>query len=286
VLVVYILRKGGRFPEILMHRVFHIMTRALLAGYLPLILLAAFYVSNFVDGLMAVPIIFGLAFAVGVPVLNFLVVKGEKTDFLYYSLRIRFGAFYVSYQHTRTKFAFVVFGRKFLVAAIIGFLARKTIETKQEALFWAQSLIPAGLMLVYIVLLVVFNPYIDLVHTILDIILNLINIITLATGYLHRSSRTEDKTAGVFVAMILQIAGLVFVIFAYLWTWLFYAGYTSPGQLCSGKPDPDEEAEKKKPGDSKPAPTAGKDDGGKKKDDVKGVNEANLKDLEISDSDS
>lgn len=66
-----------------------------------------------------------------------------------------------------------------------------------------------------------------------------------------------DKTTGVFVAMILQIAGslpplfipffykmsmlilvgLVFVIFAYLWTWLFYAGFTSPTQLCTGKPE-------------------------------------------------
>lgn len=25
------------------------------------------------------------------------------------------------------------------------------------------------------------------------------------------------------------------MIFAYLWTWLFYAGYSSPAQLCSGK---------------------------------------------------
>jgi len=264
-----------------MHRVFHIITRALLAGYLPLVLLAAAYISNYQDGLMAVPIIFGLAVAVGVPVLNFLVVKGEKTDFLYYSLRIRFGAFYVSYQHTRTKFAFIVFGRKFLVAAMIGFLATNTIRTNQEALFWSQSLIPAGLMLVYIVLLVIFNPYIDLVHTILDIILNLINIITLATGYLHRSTRVEDKTAGVFVAMILQIAGLVFVIFAYLWTWLFYAGYTSPGQLCSGKPDPAAESGDKKGGDA-----AAKKPEEKKKEEVKAVDATNLKDLEISESSS
>jgi lipid-A-disaccharide synthase-like uncharacterized protein len=279
VLVVYILRKGGRFPEILMHRVFHIITRALLAGYLPLILLAAAYISNYQDGLMAVPIILGLAVAVGVPVLNFLVVKGEKTDFLYYSLRIRFGAFYVSYQHTRTKFAFIVFGRKFLVAAMIGFLATNTIRSSQEVLFWVQSLIPAGLMLVYIILLVVLNPYIDLVHTILDIILNLINIITLATGYLHRSSRNEDKTAGVFVAMILQIAGLVFVIFAYLWTWLFYAGYTSPGQLCSGKPVQDAGGDKGDAGGAKKPDE-------KKKEEVKAVDATNLKDLEISESDS
>jgi len=278
ILVVFILRKGGRFSEILMHRVFHIITRSLLAGYLPLVLLAAFYITNYQDGLMAVPIIFGLLIAVGVPVLNFLVVKGEKTDFLYYSLRIRFGAFYVSYQHTRTKFAFVVFARKFLVAALIGFLAANKIQSDQEVLFWVQSLIPAGLMLVYIVLLVILNPYIDLVHTILDIVLNLINIITLATGYLHRSERVEDKTAGVFVAMILQIAGLVFVIFAFLWTWLFYAGYTSPGQLCGGKPEEDKDDGKKKPAEKKAEE--------KKKEDVKAVDATNLKDLEISESDS
>jgi len=280
VIVVFILKKGGRFSEIMMHRAFHIMTRAVLAGYLPLVLLAAFFITNYQEGLMAVPIIFGLLVAVGVPVLNFLVVKGEKTDFLYYSLRIRFGAFYVSYQHTRTKFAFVVFARKFLVAALIGFLATNKIQASQDSLFFAQSLIPAGLMLVYIVLLVVLNPYIDLVHTILDIVLNLINIITLATGYLHRSDKPEDKTAGVFVAMILQIAGLVFVIFAYLWTWLFYAGYTSPGQLCSGKPDADADDKGK-----------GKDGTGAKKAEdkkaeVKAVDATNLKDLEISSSES
>jgi len=283
VLVVFILRKGGRFSEILLHRVFHILTRALLAGYLPLILLAAFYVTNYQDGLMAVPIILGLAMAIGVPVLNFLVVKGEKTDFLYYSLRIRFGAFYVSYQHTRTKFAFVVFARKFLVAALIGFMATNKVQASQEALFFSQSLVPAGLMLVYIVLLVVLNPYIDLVHTILDIVLNLINIITLATAYLHRSDKIEDKTAGVFVAMILQIAGLVFVIFAYLWTWLFYAGYTSPGQLCSGKPEEEEEmADSKGKGNNQ----GGQAKKPEEKKDVKAVDSTNLKDLEISESDS
>jgi len=282
VLVVFILRKGGRFPEILTHRVFHIVTRGLLAGYLPLVLLAAHYITSWQDPLIAVPIIFGLLVAVGVPVLNFLVVKGEKTDFLYYSLRIRFGAFYVSYQHTRTKFAFAVFARKLLVALMIGFLAVNKVGLNDATLFWVQSIVPAALMLIYIVALIILNPYIDLVHTILDIILNLINIITLATAYLHRSSNPDDKNAGVFVAMILQIAGLVFVIFAYLWTWLFYAGYTSPGQLCSGKPDPD--AEK---GDDKKGDGAGGDKADdKKKEDVKAVNEENLKDLDISSSGS
>jgi len=163
-----------------------------------------------------------------------------------------------------------------IVALLIGFLAINVTTGSDATLFWVQTIVPAGILLVYIVVLIVLNPYIDLVHTILDIILNLINIITLCTAYLDRSSSASDKNAGVFVAMILQIAGLVFVIFAYLWTWLFYAGYTSPGQLCSGKPEDDEEG-------------GGKRDEGMKesqKDNVKAVNEANLKDLEISESDS
>jgi len=276
VVIVYIVRKGGRFPEIMLHRLFHIITRGLLAGYLPIVLFAAYYIRTWQDALIAVPIIVGLLMAAGVPVLNFLVVKGEKTDFLYYSLRIRFGAFYVSYQHTRTKFAFAVFARKLLVAIFIGALAVTALDpSSPESYFWAQTMIPAGFLAVYIVVLIVLNPYIDLVHTILDIILNLINIITLVTGFLHVSDTESDKNAGVFVAMILQIAGLVFVIFAYLWTWLFYAGYTSPAQLCSGKPVDEDD-------DGKPQAGAGGDDG--RKEEVKAVNEKNLKDLEISES--
>jgi hypothetical protein len=274
VVVIFILRKGGRFTEILMNRAFHILTRVLLAGYLPLILLAAQFIVIYYNNLgiiAAIAIILIVGF--GVPAFNFMVVKGEKTDFLYYSLRIRFGAFYVSYQHTRTKFAFVVFAKKFLIGLTFGLLSTNfaaQLSGDVDGLFWAQCMVPAAIMLIYIVALVVLNPYIDLVHLILDVTLNVVNIVTLATAFLHK----DQPGVGLFILMVLQVAATVFVIFSYLWTWLFYAGYTSPGQLCSGKPEDDEESSANKADDKKDA------------NKPKAITEENLNDLEISSSDS
>jgi len=71
--------------------------------------------------------------------------------------------------------------------------------------------------------------------------LNFLNILTLAVSILFRSDSPSDIDAGLFAVMIFQITGLISVIFAYLYTWMYYAGYNSVAELCGGKKEPEKE---------------------------------------------
>eukprot|EP01124_Arcella_intermedia_P005650 TRINITY_DN13342_c0_g1_i2.p1 TRINITY_DN13342_c0_g1~~TRINITY_DN13342_c0_g1_i2.p1 ORF type:complete len:1043 (-),score=215.29 TRINITY_DN13342_c0_g1_i2:52-3180(-) len=233
--VTKVLGKGEKYGQVLFHRFFHLVSRMFLAGYLPVCCLAGWGIVSNINGKMVVPIIFFIIFAFGLPVFNFLVVKGEKTDFLYYQTRIRYGSLYVQFKQDKAKFAFAVYARKLVLAVCFGFLATLTINDDTLSLFWAQIIVPAIFMLIYIVLLFIVKPYVDVVHAVLDGFLNLLNILTLGVSILFRSEDVNSRNAGLFAVMTFQITGLISVIFAYSYTWMYYAGYNSIGELCGGK---------------------------------------------------
>jgi len=162
---------------------------------------------------------------------------------LYYQTRIRYGSLYVQFRQDKAKFAFIVYGRKLVMAICFGFLATTLIsdEDSSVTLFWTQIIIPAVFNLFYIVSLFFVKPYVDIVHAFLDGFLNFLNILTLAVSILFRSDSPSDIDAGLFAVMIFQITGLISVIFAYLYTWMYYAGYNSVAELCGGKKEPEKE---------------------------------------------
>jgi len=216
------------------HRFFHLLCRLALAGYLPICCLAGWAIIDPThrNGLLVIPILFLLIIGFGLPVLNFLVVKGEKTDFLFYSTRIRFGSLYVQFKQDKAKFAFLVYARKLILAIFFGFLIPQNQDLSDVNLFYAQVIIPAIIMLLYIVSLFVVKPYVDVVHTFLDGFLNLLNILTLGVAILFLNSDVSQREAGLFAVLVFQLTGLISVILAYLHTWMYYAGYNSLSELC------------------------------------------------------
>jgi len=154
---------------------------------------------------------------------------------LFYSTRIRFGALYVQFKQDKAKFAFLVYARKLILAIFFGFLIPQDQDLSNVNLFYAQIIIPAIIMFLYIVSLFVVKPYVDVVHTFLDGFLNLLNILTLGVAILFLNSDVSQREAGLFAVLVFQLTGLISVILAYLHTWMYYAGYNSLSELCGGK---------------------------------------------------
>jgi len=233
-----ILKKGKIYATIFVHRFFHLLCRIALAGYLPICCLAGWAIidPSHRDGLLIIPILFLLFLGIGLPIFNYLVVRGEKTDFLFYSTRIRYGPLYVQFKREKVLFIFFVYARKLILAVFFGFLIPQNHQDLADVnLFYAQIFLPAALMLFYIVGLVIIKPYVDFMHMILDAFLNFLNILTLGVAILFRNSDVSQRNVGLLAVMIFQITGLISVILAYLYTWMFYAGYNSVSELCGKK---------------------------------------------------
>jgi len=234
-----ILKKGKIYATIFVHRFFHLLCRLALAAYLPICCLAGWAIIDPThrNGLLIIPIIFLIILGIGLPVLNYLVVRGEKMDFLYYSTRIRYGSLYVQFKREKVLFIFAVYSRKIILAVFFGFLIPQNQDLTDVNLFYAQIFLPAIFMLLYIVALIVVKPYVDFMHMILDGFLNFLNILTLGVAILFRNSDVTQRNVGLLAVMIFQITGLISVILAYLYTWMFYAGYNSVSELCGKKKD-------------------------------------------------
>jgi len=241
------------------HRFFHLLCRLALAAYLPICCLAGWAIIDPThrNGLLIIPIIFLILLGIGLPILNYLVVRGEKTDFLFYSTRIRYGSLYVQFKREKVLFILFVYARKIVLAVFFGFLIPQNQDLSDVNLFYAQIIIPAAFMLIYIIGLAVVKPYVDFVHMILDAFLNFLNILTLGVAILFHNSDVQTRNVGLLAVMIFQITGLISVILAYLYTWMFYAGYHSVAELCGKRKEEakelvDEEAQTKPAVEEKP----------------------------------
>jgi len=78
-----------------------------------------------------------------------------------------------------------------------------------------------------------------MIHMIVDGVLCLLNGITLLLSLLAIQSDTGTQDALQWIVLVVQIPCMFLVVVAYLWSSMFYAGYTSPKQIfcCEGKPE-------------------------------------------------
>lgn len=113
-------------------------------------------------------------------------------------------------------------------------------DAESETFFWVQVALACAAMLIYGVSLLIMRPYIDVVHLVLDVILQLLNILTLILCFLALSEEEGTQDAILWIVLCIQFPGIVFIVVGYLWSWMFYAGYTSPLQVCGcrDKPEP------------------------------------------------
>jgi len=78
-----------------------------------------------------------------------------------------------------------------------------------------------------------------MIHMIVDGVLCLLNGVTLLLSLLAIQKDTGTQDALQWIVLVVQIPCMFLVVVAYMWSSMFYAGYTSPKQVfcCEGKPE-------------------------------------------------
>jgi len=220
--------------RVVIQKAFHVLLRMLLAFYMPICFISAYYVRRFFN-LGIIGGVFALAvFGIGLPILNALIVWGKDKELHFLYLRMRFGAFYTSYHYKKAKFNLIYLGRKFLVGIMLGFLASSLADGATWA--YVQIFVCIGVMIAYLVILVILRPYLDMIHFYLDISLNILNIVTLGIALLHLDN---PSLAGEVVAAALQAVGFLLCIGAYIHSWMMMRKSKNLG--CCGKSKKEEE---------------------------------------------
>jgi hypothetical protein len=245
--------------RVVIQKAFHVLLRMLLAFYMPICFISAYYIRRFFN-LGIIGGVFALAvFGIGLPILNALIVWGKDKELHFLYLRMRFGAFYTSYHYKKAKFNLIYLGRKFLVGIMLGFLA----STLADGSIWAyvQIFVCIGVMIGYLIALVIVRPYLDMIHFYLDIALNVLNIVTLGIALLHLDT---PSLAGEVVAAALQAVGFLLCIGAYIHSWMMMR--KSKNLACCGgkkKEEEDQEVEMKDGSDAEAGEPSSKQESSK-----------------------
>jgi len=132
-----------------------------------------------------------------------------------------------------------VYLRKAWVACALGAMARG-YNPDSESLFWAQMIVALIGFVIYFILLIWRRPYIDAIHLVLDLIITVSNASTVLLSLLAIQSDAGTQEAIQWIVLVVQIPCVLLIVCAYLWSSMFYSGYTSPEQICTGKPEPAE----------------------------------------------
>jgi hypothetical protein len=229
-----------------MLRCVHIFFRVLHAAYFPAVFLAVFAIQVEQDASIILACVVGIIWiGLGLPAFFWLLTRGgfgELTEWFDPSLRIRFGSFYASYKKKRIRFQLFVFFRKFWMGCSLGAMARG-YNADDEALYWAQMIVTVAAIGIYQVILFWKRPYIDMIHLIVDSIVNLLNGVTLILSLLAIQSDAGTQEAIQWIVLIIQIPCAFLIVASYMWSCIFYYGYTEVSQVlcCKGKPEETED---------------------------------------------
>jgi len=238
------------YKTILGYRFKHIICRVLHAFYFPGVFLAVYSIQvgfghhredvlvEYSQAIITLSIFLGLLVAISLPAFYLILTQQQShTEWFDPGLRLPFGSFYAPYKKNHLKFPLFVYFRKVASACALGAMARG-YTGDADGIFWAQMLVTLAFYVLYLIMLVWKRPYIDMIHMIVDAALTLLNLITLLLSLLAIQSDTGTQDALQWIVLVVQIPCMFLVIVAYLWSSMFYAGYTSPKQFfcCEGKP--------------------------------------------------
>jgi hypothetical protein len=239
------------YAVVLRQKVFYILTRVVLIGYMPINITAAYHLKSSSDGsggVRAASAICLIVFGILPIVFNAFVVWGKTKELLFLYLKLRFGALYSVYHYEKARFNLVVLARKFLIAILIGFLAT---NKDNDPLVYAQVFVIIAIIIVYLIVLFIVRPYLDQVHLLLDAGINILNGIAWGIALLCIDTA---QPAGTFnrgassspvaeiIAAICVLLSFAICCVAYCHSWYNMEGDTSLLVLCRGS--------KNKPGES------------------------------------
>jgi len=237
------------YKTILGYRFRHIVARVLNAFYFPCIFLSVFAIQvefgqdpnevdvNYSKAIIILAIFLLITIGVGLPAFFMLLTQQPLlTEWFDPALRIPFGSFYAPFKKNRIKFQMFVYLRKAATGCALAAMARG-FNPNSEGIFWAQMVVTLVFYVIYLVILLWKRPYIDMIHMIVDGVLCLLNLITLLLSLLAIQKDTGTQDALQWIVLVVQIPCMFVVIVAYLWSSMFYMGYTSPRQIfcCEDK---------------------------------------------------
>ncbi|XP_049848222.1 uncharacterized protein LOC126313313 [Schistocerca gregaria] len=202
--------------SVLFGRFFHFLTRIVILAYMPLVAISCFaMVHNYNAGTTAAAVVVFVVVGLLVPFFNWFIVRGKGKHLLFLHLKIRFGALYSSYHYQKAMFNLVYLGRKLLVAALIGFMASESL-TPSSGLLTAELILLILVHVIYLVALGAIRPYLDPVHFVLDILLNVLSAVFFGSVFMLRD---QTSYRGIILPGVCVTLQIVSCLVAYLITW-------------------------------------------------------------------
>ena len=229
------LRKKEPFIKtLLIQKVFHILTRIVLLGMVPLNFTAAWHIrqgSRPHNGTIAAAIAVILIFGILPIVFNAIVVWGKSKELIFLFLKLRFGALYGVYHYQKARFNLVVLIKKLAIALLLGFIASNS--DKQDKYVYAQVFTIVAVFIIYAVIALIVRAYLDQVHLLLDVVMSLLFALAFGIAVLHKNS---PSTAGQVVWGVCLILVFVACVIAFIHSWYNIEGRnTYPWIMCGPK---------------------------------------------------
>jgi len=211
--VICTLVRGTDSKQVFFSRLVHMWMRMLNVLYFPLIVIAAshtYYGGNSIAGSIIVLIVFGL----GLPALSFGLTFGRAKQLFRYEWRAKFGAFYSTFHFNRPYFQLVILAKKAVAGLLIGFMAA---PLDKPTLAFGQVFGAIGVYIIFIIVICLTRPYLDKVHLILEVGLNILSIVSIGMALTNYAS---PSLIGDIIFLLLQIIALLIILGAFIHCWL------------------------------------------------------------------
>jgi hypothetical protein len=246
---IFLRKKEPNMKTVLLQKLFYVLTRLVLIGYMPINFTAAWHIrggSKPHMGSIAAAVFAIIIFGILPIVFNAIVVWNKGKELLFLYLKLRFGALYSIYHYQKARFNLVVLIRKLAVSLLLGFLAAETSMGKTASIrntwLYAQVFTIVAVYVLYIIALVAVRPYLDQVHLVLDIAMSTLFAVAFGVAILHR---TLTSNAAMIVAGVCLILVFLACLLAFAHSWWNISGRnTYPWIMCGPKYGGLEEKEK------------------------------------------
>lgn len=230
----FLRNKEPNITTVLIQKVFYLLTRLVLIGYMPINFTAAWHIregNRPHRGSIAAAVFAIIIFGILPIAFNAVVVwnKGQELLFLY--LKLRFGALYSTFNYKKARFNLIVLLKKFAIALLLGFIAAPS--TTQSKYLYAQVFTIVAVFGIYLILLLIIRPYLDQVHLVLDLAMTTLFAVAFGVAVMHKN---KTSTAAMVVAAVCYILIFIACILAFAHSWYNIVGRnTYPWIMCGPK---------------------------------------------------
>lgn len=202
-----------------MSRMVYLLVRLANMAYVGIVMTSSFaMVSPNHDYRQIAPgVVVFILVGLGYPLLVAFILRGNPKKLLDEEFKYKFGCLYTNYQAGNRMFVLVLFARKFVTAAIVGFLNYSLTETPKY-LSIIQVIIMGVMQILYTVVVLIRKPYYDYYHEYLEYFLCVVNLATLGLSMWQYGSPSET---GMLITGLVQTLGLIACVGVYIVSWIY-----------------------------------------------------------------